>query len=88
MAAKCRLQNSPVIPCHLYLPVPLSATIPENFDLSKSVVKLPAGEKISVEYDLGAMEFELQTAVEINPKKEESPFTRRVEPGASIPWCV
>ena len=74
MAAKCRLQNCPVMPLHLYFPVPLSATILENFDHSKGIVKLPAGEKISVEYDLGAMEFELQTAVEINPKKGEISF--------------
>ena len=74
MAAKCRLQNSPVMPFHLYLPVPLSATILGNFDHSKGIVKFPAGEKISVEYDLGAMEFELQTAVEINPKKGEISF--------------
>ena len=74
------------------LPSVLAGTIvgnhPRKFDLSKSVVKLPAGDKISVEYDLGAMEFELQTAVENNPKKEGSPFTRQVEQSASIPWCV
>ena len=62
-------------------------TIPENLDLSKGIAMLPAGEKTGVEYDLGAMEFELQTAVEINPQKGEISFYPPLG-GASFQWSV
>ena len=55
---------------------------------AKGIIKLSIGEKPSVRGDLGTVKFQLQTAVEINPQRGLSAFTRRVTWGASVLMCV
>jgi len=52
--------------------------IPGNFSQAKGIIKLPKSEQPSVGSDLGAVKFQLQAAVEINPQRGLSAFTRRV----------
>ena len=62
--------------------------IPGNFSQAKGIVKFPVGEQPGVRSNLGTMEFKLQTAVEIDPQRGLSAFTRRVTWGASVLMCI
>ena len=62
--------------------------IPGNLGQAKRVVKLPIGEQPAVRGDLGTMKFQLQTAVEIDPQRGLSAFTRRVTWDGRVVMCV
>jgi len=61
---------------------------PGNLGQAKGIVKFPVGEQPGVRSNLGTMEFKLQTAVEIDPQRGLSAFTRRVTWGASVLMCI
>ena len=62
--------------------------IPSNFGQAKRVIKLSIGEKPTVGSDLVTVKFQLQTAVEINPQRSLSAFTRWVTWSASVLICI
>ena len=52
--------------------------IPGNLGQAKGIIKLPISEQPPVGSDLGAVKFQLQAAVEIDPKSVPFRFTHRV----------
>ena len=62
--------------------------IPGGIGQAKGIIKLSIGEKPSVRGDLGTVKFQLQTAVEINPQRSLSAFTRWVTWSASVLICI
>ena len=67
---------------------PVLENSPGNLGQAKGIVKFPVGEQPGVRSNLGTMEFKLQTAVEIDPQRGLSAFTRRVTWGASVLMCI
>jgi hypothetical protein len=62
--------------------------IPGNLGQSKGIVKLSIREQTTVRGDLGAVKFQLQTAVETDPQRGLLAFTRRVTRGTFVLRCV
>ena len=77
---------------HAVPPVLAGAAVSEktsgNLGQAKGIVKFPVGAQPGVRSNLGTMEFKLQTAVEIDPQRGLSAFTRRVTWGASVLMCI
>ena len=72
------------MPCHPFLPVRLSwENSPGNLGQAKGIIKLPIGQQPAVRGDLGPVKFQLQAAVEIDPKSV--PF--RFHP-SDVPFIV
>ena len=51
---------------------------PGNLGQAKGIVKLPIRQQPAVRGNLGTVKLQLQAAVEINPQRGLSAFTRRV----------
>ena len=59
-----------------------------NLGQAKGFVKLSIDKHTAVSGDLGTVKFQLQTAVEINPQRAMSAFTRWVTRSASVLMCI
>ena len=66
----------------------IGENIPSGIGQAKGIIKLSIGKKPSVSGDLGAMKFQLQSAVKIDPQRELFAFTRWVTGGTPILSCV
>jgi len=59
-----------------------------NLGQTKGFVKLSIDKHTAVGGDLGTIKFQLQTAVEIDPQREMTAFTRWVTRSTSILMCI
>ncbi len=88
-ASKYRLTK---LPRHAVPSVLAGAAVVENIPggtgQAKGIVKLPIGEQTGVGSDLETVKSQLQTAVEINPRRDLSAFTRWVVRSASVLMCI